>query len=176
MVKLMEITWIETFTGKKIDPLNFKKEDICMEDIAHSLSMLCRFNGHCKYFYSVAEHSVRVSQLVPDELKPAALLHDSSEAYLSDMPEPTKGLFPQFGELEENILRVIFAKFMLDYADLRRIRWADDAMLATEVRDLMNNIDGWCSHLAPLRETIVPWGQQLAETAFLKEAKKWGIQ
>lgn len=50
-------SWLQTFTGKKIFPLNPRTEDICIADIAHSLSMQCRYNGHTKLFYSVAQHS-----------------------------------------------------------------------------------------------------------------------
>ena len=57
--------WIQTFTGKKFSPLEPRREDIDILDIAHSRSMQCRFNGHCRQFYSVAEHSVRVARILP---------------------------------------------------------------------------------------------------------------
>lgn len=83
--------WIQTYTGKKMFPLAPKREDICIEDIAHALSMKCRFNGHCNLFYSIAQHSLIVASLVKPELRLAALLHDAAEAYLPDFCRPIKG-------------------------------------------------------------------------------------
>src|ERR1700691_1787676 len=80
--------YIETFTGKTFSFLAPQPEDICIEDIAHATSMLCRFTGHCKYFYSVAEHCVAVSRLCSVRNDIAGLLHDSAEAYVNDMNSP----------------------------------------------------------------------------------------
>lgn len=84
------MSWIQTFTGKKVFPLAMTAEMVCVDDIAHALSMKCRFTGHCREFYSIAEHSVRVSLLVRPELRLAALLHDAAEAYLPDLARPIK--------------------------------------------------------------------------------------
>ncbi len=98
--------WMETYTGKRLDVMDFKAIDMRLGDIAHALSNLCRFNGHCRVFYSVAEHSVRVSihaESVALRLKEPlntplfvaqcamfGLLHDAAEAYLGDIVRPTK--------------------------------------------------------------------------------------
>ncbi len=82
--------WIQTYTCKKLYPLSPRMEDICIEDIAHSLSMLCRFTGHCKRFYSVAEHSILVSYFCDPADRRHALLHDGSEYGLTDLPTPLK--------------------------------------------------------------------------------------
>ena len=82
--------WIQTFTGKQFYPLEPRLEDIDIVDIAHSLSMQCRFGGHCREFYSVAQHCLNVSDLCPPYLKLAGLLHDAAEAYLCDLPSPVK--------------------------------------------------------------------------------------
>src|SRR5438552_3035736 len=112
----MKTDWIQTFTGKKFFPLEPNADDICIEDIAHSLSMQCRFNGHSKQFYSVAQHSVLIaSWWFGDYPKLAkyALLHDASEAYLSDIPRPLKQLpeFEFYKKAEQLLQDLIYAKF-----------------------------------------------------------------
>lgn len=102
---------ILTFTGKYIDPFNPKIEDIDIEDIANSLSRQCRFGGHLRWFYTVAEHSLRVAKELPDELKLTGLLHDAAEAYLLDIPRPVKIRIPGYKEAEENLLKIIMQKF-----------------------------------------------------------------
>ncbi|MBF0612521.1 MAG: hypothetical protein HQL55_15470, partial [Magnetococcales bacterium] len=77
--------WIQTFTGRQFWPLAPVLEHIHVQDIAHALSLLCRFNGHCQKFYSVAEHSLHVATILPPELAGWGLLHDASEAYLADL-------------------------------------------------------------------------------------------
>src|SRR5580704_9362466 len=83
--------YLSTYTGKKFYPYDPRPEQICIEDIAHGLSMLCRFAGQCRFFFSVAEHSIAVAHLLPANLKLFGLLHDVSEAYLADLPRPVKG-------------------------------------------------------------------------------------
>ncbi len=89
------MTWIETFTGNRIDLLNPSPDDIDIVDIAQALSNLCRFTGHCSRFYSVAEHSMWVTSAVHREdagetVMLAALLHDATEAYVADLSRPAK--------------------------------------------------------------------------------------
>jgi len=98
-----------TYTGKCIDVLNFQPQDICIEDIAHSLSMICRYVGHVRFFFSVAYHSVLVSELCTPQQKLAALLHDASEAYLSDIASPLKEtpVFAEYRALEYKIQSMI---------------------------------------------------------------------
>jgi hypothetical protein len=81
---------IETYTGRIVDPLGLRAEDVYIEDVAHALSNLCRFTGHTSAFYSVAEHSVHVSLMVPREHALMGLLHDAAEAYLGDVSSPLK--------------------------------------------------------------------------------------
>src|SRR5271165_7548492 len=82
--------WIQTYTGRVMYPLDPRPEEINIIDIAHALSNLCRFTGHVRTFYSVAEHSVRVSQHCDPKDALWGLLHDASEAYLADMSRPMK--------------------------------------------------------------------------------------
>ncbi len=167
------MSWIQTWTGKPFEPLNPDPETIDIADIAHALSMLCRFNGHCTRFYSVAEHSVRASVLVPPEDALWALLHDAAEAYVSDLPRPIKDELPVFRTLEDRLLRVIVGHFGLPWPMPESVRLADDIMLVTEQRDLMRPPPRpWGLNAAPLPERIVPVGPAEAEAAFLERFGK----
>lgn len=163
------MTWIQTYTGQKFYPLDPNPENIVIEDIAHSLSLLCRFNGHCREFYSVAEHSVRVSQLVPDELSLWGLLHDAAEAYVSDMPKPVKIQIPDFSEHEEKLLKVIANRFDLSYPMPLEIKEADEIMLATEKRDLMDTApESWGLRYKPHLDPIEVLSPSEAKQHFLE--------
>jgi hypothetical protein len=114
---------------------------ISIKDIAHALSLNCRYNGHCKQFYSVAEHCVLMSENVPSEFALDALLHDAAEAYLTDIPGPFKHLIKGFKELEEKVLRVIYDNFKLPFpkrSTLSIIKQADLIFLKIEQRDAMS--------------------------------------
>lgn len=166
----MKGIWIETYTGKKFYPSDVKLEDIDIEDIAHSLSLICRFNGHCEKFYSVAEHSVRVSDLLPKKYKLAGLLHDAVEAYISDLPKPIKLMLGNVEEIEYSILEKIFDKFHVPFNIhyLDTVKWADNVLLATEARDLMRgNLKGYPLRERPLKEVIDPWESDMIEQEFL---------
>ena len=130
-----------TYTGRSVRPLNARVGDICIEDIAHALSLQCRFGGHTKRFYSVAEHSIYVAGMVPKEQRLAALLHDAAEAYLVDLPRPLKVLpeFAAYRQAEEHLMAVIGKCFGFDPALTFEIHDADQAMCAQEMRELMRS-------------------------------------
>src|SRR5580704_106133 len=109
--------WNETISGKQLFLLDPRPEDIDINDIAISLSNLCRFGGHVDYFWSVAAHSLLVAQLLPRPLKLAGLLHDAAEAYIVDIPRPLKLLLPQYMEIEHRIEAAIGAKFGVSFSD-----------------------------------------------------------
>lgn len=129
--------WIETYSGHRFNLLNPESESIDILDIAHALSMQCRFTGHCLTFYSVAEHSVIVSYLVPEELGLDALLHDAAEAYLSDIAGPLKPHISGFKELENNVMSVIAKKFNFIYPLSNKVKEADLIQLRTEAKYLL---------------------------------------
>lgn len=129
--------WIQTYTGKQFFPLDARPEEIDIVDIAHALSMSCRYTGHCTHFYSVAEHSVRVSLFVPEELALEALLHDASEAYLTDIPRPIKPFLPQYKEFEANLENIIAQKFGTGFPMDPRVKEVDTRILADERKQLM---------------------------------------
>lgn len=131
---------IRTFTGRLVNPINLKPEDVCIEDIAHALSLQCRFNGHVRLFYSVAEHSYRASFLVPEEQALAALMHDRSEAYLPDMTRPVKysPWMYFFRMIEHRVDRVTAIPFGVPVKKSPEVEAADKVMCAVEQYDLMN--------------------------------------
>ncbi|MFT4271235.1 MAG: HD domain-containing protein [Pantoea sp.] len=129
-------TWIITQSGKHFDFLNLSPDAICIEDIACSLSNLCRFTGHVQDFYSVAQHSVHVSYLVPPEFALEALLHDAAEAYCNDISSPLKYLLPDYRHVIKSVEEVIATKFGLPPMMSTEVKQADLVMLATERRDL----------------------------------------
>src|SRR6478752_7418281 len=102
---------IRTFTGKWMDVFSPTPEMICIEDIAHALSLMCRFGGHTPTLYSVGQHSIHVSKLVGNKHKLAALLHDASEAYFMDIPRPIKKKVLEYGPIEDKLMKVIAEKF-----------------------------------------------------------------
>ena len=119
--------FIQTLSGRRVNPLDAAPEDIDPADIARALSNLCRFGGHSKAFYSVAQHSAIVCDLLeergatPDELM-AALLHDAAEAYLGDLPHPLKHrseLGAAFRVAEKRLEAVIAERFALPEAAAR---------------------------------------------------------
>lgn len=130
--------WIQTFTGGVFYPASPHPDDVDIRDIAHGLSMQCRYNGQCFEFYSIAEHSVRVAHLVPDELRLLALLHDAAEAYIGDMVRPLKMMLPEFRNIEALVEQAIGQRFGVHLLDLpTAVKYADLQMLALERRDLM---------------------------------------
>lgn len=144
------MTWLQTFTGKKFDFLNTHESMVDLTDIAHALSTQCRFGGHSKKFYSIAEHSVLVSELLPESLKVAGLMHDAAEAYVGDLVRPLKYLpeiKPVFKKIENNIQRVIHRKFniIVNPADEKLIKEADNMVLRIESEKILNGtlIDNW---------------------------------
>jgi hypothetical protein len=102
---------ITTRSGIKFDYEKFKPEDIVLEDIFHALSQTARFAGHCSRFYSVAEHSCAVALQMPQETRIYGLMHDGSEAYMTDIPTPLKLMCPGYREIEKRIQDAIYKKF-----------------------------------------------------------------
>ena len=154
----MKEVWIQTVSGKRVDLPTPKLDQIDINDIAYALAMKCRFNGQCRKFYSVAEHSVRVSWLLPPRLELAGLLHDANEAYLPDLPRPVKELIPDYKRVENLTEEAINKKYEIELSDedKRQIKRADNVMLSTEGRDLMGDTTGWGLTETPLYRPIRP--------------------
>lgn len=172
--------WMQTYTGVQFWPLDPRPEEINLQDIAHSLANQCRFAGHCTEFYSVAEHCVRVCEIVPDQDKAWGLLHDAAEAYLVDLPRPVKyhsSVGDAYRSMERTLFSSIHARFGLIGCDPDSVIEADNILLMTEKRDLMPNSPAkWRETSAPLNSIIVPWAPVVARGEFLRIAAQLGIR
>lgn len=164
--------WMQSYTGKKFHPLALQLDEIDKVDIAHALSMLCRYGGHTNKFYSVAEHCVLMSWAVRPENALAALLHDASEAYLIDLPRPVKRAwgFEEYRAAEDHALEAIFRVFGVDWPMPAEVKEADTRILLDERNAMMTNTpDAWeCDGLQPLGIVIENWTPDLAKFMYLK--------
>ena len=135
---------IETSTGRDVDILNITPDMVCLEDVASSLSKICRYNGHVPSFYSVAEHSVRVaawieSQGYNNEVVLTGLLHDAAEAYVGDMMRPLKkvpAMAEVFVPIENSVHRVVHSKLGGVYPHPDIVHVADREQYDWEVRNV----------------------------------------
>ena len=138
--------YITTYTGDHFDPTLPEAEHLHIEDIAHALSLICRGNGHVKTFFCVGSHCINCAKEAAargysDRLVLACLLHDASEAYLSDVPRPFKKHLPAYKDLEQNLLNVIYTKYLgspLTEEEERRIKCIDDDMLYFDLLTLLD--------------------------------------
>ena len=136
---------MNTYTGNKIDPMNMAVADISIQDIAHALSLTCRGGGHVSYFFSVAQHSINCMNEAKargwsERLQLACLLHDASEAYISDIIRPVKAHLSNYLEIESSIMNVILEQFGLaDLSEEENAMWKqiDDEMMNFELKNLM---------------------------------------
>jgi hypothetical protein len=160
--------WIQTATGRPFWPIDPRPEDIDIEDIAHALSMLCRFGGHCLRFYSVAEHSVLLSRHVAPEHKLWALLHDASEAYLVDVPRPLKPFLRGYREAEGKIMAAVCDRYGLAPEMPAAVKAADTSLLMDEAAQNMSRpLVAWELKAPPLGVTLEYLDPSEARKAFL---------
>lgn len=159
--------WIQTYTGRVFWPLDPHPKDFCIEDIAHALSRICRFAGHTKRFYSVAQHSVFVARRCGF----VGLMHDFPEAYIGDMARPLKDFMPSFKTVEKRVWQAGAAAFGLPMNIPRWAKWIDNLALVTERRDLLLPTPYlWHESLeaiTPDESVIIPLPPAAAERAFL---------
>lgn len=160
--------FIQTFTGRKFYFLHIRPEDICIEDIAHALSNICRYSGQCKVFYSVAEHSIKCCEKGSDWLcQMWGLLHDASEAYIGDIPGPFKTRLLMSTQLthekidtyEELIAKAVAEKFNLPWPIPKEVHRTDKELLDEEMEILWGN------------KPITTMTPEYAERAFLSYFK-----
>jgi hypothetical protein len=178
--------FIQTVSGRRVNPFALADSDIDIDDIAQALANQCRFGGHCRRLYSVAQHSCLVAELVRAQGGDAtdvlwALLHDAPEAYLSDLPHPLKH-FSEFGRLyrqaEDKLHEAIIQHFRLPAEAPEALRAADRALLATERRALM--VDTWewpeLRGVEPASVTIEPWPPEKAAAEFRRRFTELSIE
>jgi hypothetical protein len=166
-----------------INPIDPMARDINIYDIAHALSQICRYGGHTPVFYSVAEHSLRVADVLDSvgayEYHLAGLMHDSAEAYLSDITAPVKHNLVGYDAYEDRMLQCICERFNIlpvakVYSDV--VKFADRCILATEMRDLFND-SGYNLYGTPLIEPLLlsrVMSPSQASNAFLDRFKDYG--
>ncbi|MGD9209193.1 MAG: hypothetical protein PVI90_00380 [Desulfobacteraceae bacterium] len=182
-----------TYTGKRFYFSNPQPEMVCLQDIAHALSQLCRFGGHSKHFYSVAEHSVLVSYYVPTPYAAEALLHDAAEAYCGDARTPFKRLLTvktisavdacpvlmTYAMFERQVLKMIFEKYSLFWPLNPIIERADSELFIAEYRTLISeDLPEYLSSMPPLKligRTISCYSPSVAKQKFLARAQELGI-
>jgi 5'-deoxynucleotidase YfbR-like HD superfamily hydrolase len=160
-----------------IDVLDLDIDLIDIRDIAHSLSLQCRFNGHSSEFYSVAQHCVYVARMLPKKHKRAGLLHDGTETYLCDIPSPLKPHLLNYKALEHRAALAIEKKWFGGESVLEHplVKEADTRMLATEFRDLRSHnspVEHWTSlkGVKPYDNLVIkPWSAKKAEKKFLEK-------
>ena len=167
---------ITTFSGIRFWPLIPNPADIRIEDIAHALSNQCRFAGHAREFYSVAEHCVRVSQHCRPEDALWGLLHDASEAYLSDVPAPMKELpeFEAYRAAERSLQGTIAVRFGLSTEQPRSVTEADRAVLGIEIRGLLKPPGGRQPGRPSHNKLAItnPWQPRVAKARFLSRFRE----
>ena len=142
--------YITTYTGKHFEPMNPEPDKICIEDIAHALSLICRGNGQVRMFWSVAQHCICCAKEarergLPDRVVLACLLHDAGECYMSDVPRPLKQLLPEYREREDALLEIIYSKFLgspLTAEEQAALDEIDDAMLWYDLSFLLGETGG----------------------------------
>lgn len=133
---------ITTFTGRVLDLMNPQEDAINIVDIAHHLSQVCRWAGATNQFYSVAQHSVFVSFIVPEYLQQWALMHDAAEAYIGDITRPLKNLIPAVRPIEARIMRVIANKYQLAWPEPPQLCEYDDQAIRFEAETVMRQHSG----------------------------------
>lgn len=168
-----EEPWMETYTGQKFflsNPGPFR-----IDDIAHALSMNCRYNGHCREFYSVAQHSVLLANYTqtvlrrPIEDVRRALMHDAVEVYVADVPRPLKVLLPDHSRIEAQIEEAIMRQFNLEVKKPDWLKQIDVQICVDERAALMSksgNHWGSLENMEPLGVRINPFPPDIAREIF----------
>lgn len=128
---------VRTYTGRNLDLLDPDPKEIDIQDIAHHLAKLDRYNGAGHYSYSVGQHSLLVADALPKEYKLQGLLHDATEAYLGDVVSPLKKLLPDYRKIEQNVMNAVCKRFEITFPRPNIIKRADQAVMAAEMHQVV---------------------------------------
>jgi 5'-deoxynucleotidase YfbR-like HD superfamily hydrolase len=159
---------ISLYNGDFFDYDNVQDHDYDIDVIAHSLSNICRYGGHSNKFYSVAEHCVLVSRVVPLDLALCGLLHDASEAYCGDVCKPLKNMLPAYEEIEDRVQEAIANHFNLPFPFPKEIHLADKAVYRAERRQITNAEDKiWFTHIPEADVLVTGMDPKNAKNFFL---------
>ncbi|MGF6476589.1 5'-deoxynucleotidase YfbR-like HD superfamily hydrolase [Pantoea dispersa] len=164
------MTWICTNSMKHFSFIEPAADDICIDDIACALSNICRFTGHVDEFYSVAQHSVLCSKLVPAKFAFEALMHDAAEAYVNDIAAPLKAMLPDYKLIESRVEMAVRHYFSIPVRTSECVKHADMVMLATERRDFdLDDGSQWpcLDGITPADFVIFPLTPKQARAEFL---------
>lgn len=172
------MSWITTHSGVRFDFLNPSVEMVNIEDIAHALARLCRFNGHCSGFYSVAEHCSHIAYTLSSRDAPLddvrlGLMHDASEAYAGDVASPLKALLPDYTSIEKRIQGVIAKRFALNMSSWPTVDAVDKAIFYTEAEQMLSHPPPRPEHCPVIDVDIEGWLPEEAEARFLLAYSRW---
>lgn len=174
MTPKLDDQWIGLLSGAQFNYNRPEESGVTLDDLASALSNICRFSGHLPCFYSVAQHLVNTSYLVPAEFAFDALMHDTAEAFTNDLPTPLKWAFPIFKELEVKIESAMAAKFGFRYPYPDEVKIADTQMLILEKLYVKQDDSPWphyegikVDHLVDLVD-LKPWQPIRAKREFLE--------
>lgn len=154
--------WFQTYSQKKFFPLDPRVEEIDIADIGQSLSKLCRYNGHCRYPYSVGQHSLCVSLIVGKRAPEHALwglLHDAAEAYVGDMVRPLKHTHAMgaFRDAEAGVMIQVAEHFGLAFPEPDIVKEIDDRILFSEADHILHGgYELWGVKGLPIRDDEWP--------------------
>ena len=176
--------WLQLYSGKRFWPTDPHAEDVEIDDIAHSLSMQCRYAGHCVKFYSVAEHSVHIADwlyvkgFTSDQVI-AGLLHDATEAYLVDVPRPVKPFLPGYKEAEAAVWQAVATRFELPVEMPAIVKEVYSRIIGDERANMRHCAADWYATGEPLGIELQYWSPAEAEARFLdrfrtvERARQW---
>lgn len=154
----IDFSYIGTYTNKRFHFMNPFEDEVCIEDIAQALSNMCRYSGHVRKFYSVAEHSVILADFVMEKYDNAdmaltALLHDASEAYIVDVPRPIKPYLTNYQEIEDGISKVINKVFNISPM-CAIIKELDTNIVCDEAKVLFKSVPDWVKYYKEVGVTL----------------------